>query len=162
MNGAGATHSDPATKLAAGETKFIADHPQEWRVVRTLHGEGATVEIERGHDRAPAVFSIGTPLHAGSGYLLFDVGPGRLVRASATQICGKPCDIDICKRCCVAGHYQACATFCCANPIEHDVDKVRRLWQRQRAVEREFRSHGKRRGPGIVVTTDASAGIKLR
>jgi hypothetical protein len=45
--------------------------------------------------------------------------------------------------------------------IGRQTDLVLSLAQlRQRAVEREFRSHGKRHGPGIVVATDAGTGVK--
>jgi hypothetical protein len=41
MHRAGAAKSNPATEFGARETNFVADYPEQWRVIRTVHRNGA-------------------------------------------------------------------------------------------------------------------------
>src|SRR2546422_3253003 len=63
MHGAGAALGDAASELRAGETEVVAQHPQERRVWRDVHGLAFAVdgEDDRGHDalRAEGVEKAG-------------------------------------------------------------------------------------------------------
>src|SRR5437879_791954 len=55
MHGAGAALGDAASELRAGEAEVVAQHPQERRVGRDVHGLAFAVdgEDDRGHDALP-------------------------------------------------------------------------------------------------------------
>ena len=57
MDGAGATHADSATEFGAREAKLVANHPEQRRVIRTVHGNVAAIEVKFGHDRIAPVLT---------------------------------------------------------------------------------------------------------
>src|SRR2546422_6000027 len=71
MHGAGAALGDAASELRAGETEVVAQHPQERRVWRDVHGLAFAVdgEDDRGHDalRAEGVEKAGVATGKGEG-----------------------------------------------------------------------------------------------
>src|SRR2546426_6164375 len=71
MHGAGAALGDAASELRAGETEVVAQHPQERRVWRDVHGLAFAVdgEDDRGHDalRAEGVEKAGVTTGKGEG-----------------------------------------------------------------------------------------------
>src|SRR5580698_5969466 len=58
MHSAGPTHANPATEFGSCKTKLVANHPEQWGVIRTVHRNGATIEVECGHNRMPPVLSF--------------------------------------------------------------------------------------------------------
>src|SRR5580700_8565867 len=43
MHRAGATKTDPTAEFGSGKTEFVADYPEQGRVIRTVHRNGAPV-----------------------------------------------------------------------------------------------------------------------
>src|SRR5580658_9644992 len=58
MHSAGPTHANPATEFGSCKTKLVADHPEQGGVIRTVHRNGATIEVECRHNRMPPVLSF--------------------------------------------------------------------------------------------------------
>src|SRR5579863_8365259 len=75
MNRAGAAESNPAAEFGSSQAQFIANHPEQWRVLRTVNGNDTPIELECGHDLL-AFCLMGRRLPANSGNLLFHVAPG--------------------------------------------------------------------------------------
>src|SRR3989442_7018675 len=71
MHGAGPALRDAAPELRAGEAEVVAQHPQERRVGRDVHGLAFAVdgEDDRGHDalRAEGVEEAGVGTGKGEG-----------------------------------------------------------------------------------------------
>jgi hypothetical protein len=44
MDGASAALGDPAPEFRAGQTQLVAQHPQEWRIVRNVDIHGFLIE----------------------------------------------------------------------------------------------------------------------
>src|SRR5271155_2982032 len=57
MHSAGPTHANPATEFGSCKTKLVANHPQQGSVIRTLHRDGATIEVECRHNLVAPVLS---------------------------------------------------------------------------------------------------------
>ena len=97
MNRSGAAESNPAAEFCSSHAQFIANHPEQRRVLRIVSGNDAPIELECDHDLL-ALCLVARRLPADNGDLLFHVVPGWQSCPGAAQVGREPGDFDISKR----------------------------------------------------------------
>src|ERR1700722_9113835 len=89
MHSAGPTHANPATEFGSCKTKLVANHPEQGGVIRTVHRNGAAIEVECGHNRMPPLLYSVSAMPSTPGGQQIPCFPGR---SMAVASCGSDAD----------------------------------------------------------------------
>src|SRR5579862_9319709 len=120
MNSTGAAEANPAAEFGSPQTQFIANHPEQWCVPRTVNGNATPIELECDHDLISFCLAA-CRLPTDSGDLLFHVVPGWTFCAGAAQVGREPRDFDISERC-VRWHHQSRRAVAAADPVQDNLN----------------------------------------